>query len=443
MTSDSTNLGLIVGIAVGVAALVAVACLVLCLVRTRLSCGRKCKGRRTGALPPVTYNKPNEEGLSEETGKDHVVRVDRLRSLKSSQPRSVRADFDKMKMPSDDMAFSNDMAIEDEEEVESRVKKAKERRSKTLSVRPGLVKKLITTEGGVTKIADISLDVGPGCLENDTEITLIRDDQNFAFQSLLKLGLVDDTPRVVEFLPDGLKFLKPALLKIKCEKSDPESELFVLHGSYNPDYQRTVWELVTNDLEENSIDGVVSMKINGFCFYSYILARRGKIARILSHLNHSFTCRAYSFYRRASVDSMDISVVIVSEFVDKKAQERIDQLQTHQEEGYTKGEKGKLKRVHTDRGLEMSLNFPGLISSPFPFKIDQPQLDSVGFVVEQFKVTPITSPANGTVDIKELHRNAANKLLWNLNIREMEKEIKKEAEVLLHNTPEPGPPKVC
>ena len=273
-------------------------------------------------------------------------------------------------------------------------------------------------------MADIVLNIGPGCLQNETEITLIRDDQNFAFQSLLNLGLVNANPRVVEFLPDGLKFLKPAVLTIKFEKCDPDSELFVLHGSYNPDYQRTVWELVTNELEENNTEGVVNMKINGFCFYSYILAKRGKIARILSHLNQSFTCRAYAFYRRASVDSIDISVVFVSEYVDKKKDENIKQLRDHLDEGYMRGEKGKLKRVHTDRGLEMLLHFPGLEHDPFSFKIDQPELDKDGFVVEQFTVTPITRPAWGTVEIKEVHRRAENKLLWKLNIRENEEEIK-------------------
>ena len=241
-----------------------------------------------------------------------------------------------------------------------------------LSICPGLVKKLITTEGGVTKMADIVLNIGPGCLLNDTEITIVRDDQHCAFQSLLNLGLVDTTPQVVEFLPDGLKILKPAVLTIKCEKSYSDSELFVLHGSYNPDYQRTVWELLTNFIEENNTAAVVNTKINGFCFYSFIMAQRVKIVRILSHLNQSFTCCAYALYRRASIDSIDISVVFISEFVDEKTEDKIKQLQILLDEGYTRGERGGLKRVHTDRGLEMSLHFPGLKRDPFSFKIDQP-----------------------------------------------------------------------
>ena len=289
---------------------------------------------------------------------------------------------------------------------------------------PDMVKKLITTEGGVTEIADMVLSIGPGCLENDTEITLIRDDENVAFQSLLNLGLVHTTPRVIEFLPEGLRFLKPAILTIKCKKSDQDSEHLVLHGSYNPDCQRTVWELVTNELEENNTEEVVNMKINRFCFYSYILAKRGKLARIMSHLNQSFNCRAYAFYRRASVDSIDISVVFVSEYVDKQKDENIKQLQDHLDEGYMKGEKGKLKRVHTDRGFEMSLHFPGLERDPSSFKIDEPELDKDGFVVEQFMVTPITSPAWGTVEIKEVHRRAENILKWKLNIHENEEKIK-------------------
>ena len=86
-----------------------------------------------------------------------------------------------------------------------------------VSVRPGLVKKLITVDGGVMEIDGITLEFGPGCLAENTEITLIKDDRNFAFKSLRKLGLVNDVPRVIEFLPDGLKFLKPACLTVRFE----------------------------------------------------------------------------------------------------------------------------------------------------------------------------------------------------------------------------------
>ena len=266
---------------------------------------------------------------------------------------------------------------------------------------------------------DIILNVDPGCLAKDTEITLIKDKQNFSFKSLLDLGLVDSVLRVVEFLPDGLKFLKPADLTIRFEKIlNSDSELFIFHGSYNNNWQRTVWELVPNGIEENIVEGVVNVKINSFCFFSYIFAKRGQLARILSHLNHSFTCRAYVFYRRLfSMDTIDISVVLLSEFVDEKEEEDIRQLKDHFEAGYVKGEKGMLKRVHTDRPLEMCVDFPGVESAPFSFEIDKSQLDSVGFVIDHVKGIPVKSPASGTVKISNY---AA--ILWKLTIHEMKLE---------------------
>ena len=288
-----------------------------------------------------------------------------------------------------------------------------------VSKRPGLVKKIITTGGGEIKIDDITLNVGAGCLAKDTEITLIKDDQNFAFKSLHDLGLVDAAPRVVEFLPDGLRFSKPADLTVRFENTISDSELFILHGSYNRDYQRTVWELVTNDIEDNKAEGVVNMKINGFCFYSYVVARRWRIARILSHLNNSFTCRAYALYRRPSPDTIDISVVFVSKFVDDDKEEDIKQLRDHFEAGYVKGEKGMLKGVHTDRRLEMSLQFPEVPTTPISFKVDKTELDDDGFAVDLFKEIALKSPASGKVKISEVHRSAENKLLWWLNVREI------------------------
>ena len=249
---------------------------------------------------------------------------------------------------------------------------------------------------------------------------MIKDDQNLAFKSLFNLGLVDASPQVVEFLPDGLNFLKPADLTIRFETTVSDSELCILHGSYNRDYQRTVWQLATNDIEGNSTEGVVNMKINGFCFFSYIFAKRGKLARILSHLNHSFTCRAYVFYRRQSLmDTIDVSVVILSEFDDEDKREGIQKLMERFEAGYVKGDKGMLKRVNTDLSLEMSLDFAGVETTPFLFKIDQYQLDTDGFVISHFKGGPVKCPASGMVMIKEKHR-VENELLWRLNVHETE-----------------------
>jgi hypothetical protein len=285
-----------------------------------------------------------------------------------------------------------------------------------------MIKKIITADGGVIDIDDIILKIGPGCLAKDTEITLRNKD--IAIKSLVDLGLIDAAPRVVEFLPDGLKFLKPADLTITFQNTVSNTELFILHGSYNPIYQRAVWELVTNGIEESNVKGVVNTKINGFCFYMFILATRGMLARILSHLNHSFTCRAYTLYRRLStLDTIDISVVILSEFVDENEDEDIKQLKDHLEAGYVKGEKGLLKRVHTDRRLEMSLHFPGVENTPFSFIVDQPQLDSVGFVIDHFQEIAVKSPASGKVKISEVHRRNENESLWGMSICEMEEQI--------------------
>ena len=64
---------------------------------------------------------------------------------------------------------------------------------------------------------------------------------------------------------------------------------------------------------------------------------------------------------------MDIFVVFVSEYVEEGEEENIKQLKDHFKEGYERGEKGMLKRVHTNRRLEMSLVFlvgkPSKISS--------------------------------------------------------------------------------
>ena len=78
-----------------------------------------------------------------------------------------------------------------------------------------------------------------------------------------------------------------------------------------------------------------------------------------------------------------------------------------------------LKRVHTDRRLEMSLEFPGVESAPISFKVDQPQLDSVGFVFDNFKGISVKNPANGRIKVYELH-NIENRLLWDLTVREVE-----------------------
>ena len=451
MKSGFPKLGLIVGCIAG-AVIVAAAVIIICCARNLRRKQRMGEGNNVAMAmgDNLAAGELGERELQFRNGPDHFVERSRDVSIKMSEHSRVSSQYppaftedDTLKYTalyrekqrgdqSDNPAsFYNDLAEADALEEEDVPKSdLQERRSKTLSMRPGLVKKKFTVNGGNMKIDDIELNVSPGCLEKDTEITLIKDDQNPAFKSLLDLDLVKAVPRVVEFLPDGLKFLKPAELSIKYEKIISDVELFILHGSYNRDYQRTVWELVTNDIEDNRAGGVVNMKINGFCFFSYIYAKRGELSRILSHLNHAFTCRAYALYRRVPyMDTIDFSVVLLSKFIEKKNDvEDIQQLKDHFEAGYEIGEKGMLKRVHTDRSLEMTLGFPGIEQSTFALKVDQPELDSVGFVIDHFKGIDLKFPSMGTVEVYETHRTAPKKLLWKLNVREEAIE-KEKAEV--------------
>ena len=286
------------------------------------------------------------------------------------------------------------------------------------------VKKIITADGGEITLDNFTLRIGPGCLGKKTKISLKKDNQCAATscESLLDLGLLDAAPQIVRFSPDGLKFLKPADLTIThgTIPHDYDFAVFLLHGYYNPQHRATVWEVVTNGNEQTNVEGILSAKITGFSFYSYILAKRGTLARILSHLNHSFICRAYAFYRRLpAMDTIDISAVLVSEFVDEDLGEDIRQIKDHIEAGYVKEDKGFFKPVRTNCPLEMCLYFADVVNVPFSFKIDQRQLDSaVGFVVDHFRRIAIKNPAIGTVMIDEVQKETERKSLWVLNISE-------------------------
>ena len=244
-------------------------------------------------------------------------------------------------------------------------------------------------------------------------------------KTLFDLSLVDTVPQVVKFLPAGLVFLKPVDVRVILDrKTDPESEHFILHGSYTHVYEKIVWELVTNGIEDNQKRLQIKMKINHFSLFTYIKAKRGKLARILGHLNGYFTCCAYSFYRRMpAMDTIDISVVLLSEFVAQKKKEDIEQLKDHFEAGYVKGEKGFLKPVHTNRRLEVILDFPGIENAPFLFKVRQAQLDSVGFAFDHCKGIAVKSPAIGAVKISEIKSRERKESLWKLNVCEIEDEI--------------------
>ena len=108
-----------------------------------------------------------------------------------------------------------------------------------------------SAHGGVIKLDDITLTIGAECLAQDTKIT-IKYCQNFSFKSLLDLGLVDAAPRVYEFSPNALKFVKPADLTFKVGNDTSGCEPFILHGFHNPENQRIVWELVTDGVDRDA-----------------------------------------------------------------------------------------------------------------------------------------------------------------------------------------------
>ena len=277
-----------------------------------------------------------------------------------------------------------------------------------------------SAHGGVIKLDNITLTIRVECLAQDTKIT-IKYCQNFSFKSLLDLGLIDAAPRVYEFSPNGLKFLKPADLTFKVENDTSGCEPFILHGFHNPENQSIVWELAADGVEVNNARKFVNVKVNSFSFFTCILSKRGKLARLMSHLTRRFTCRPYVFYRRLlSMETIDISVVLVSEFVDEKKEE-IEQLKHHLEGGYIEGEKGTLKAVDTYCNLEMCLDFPGIESTEsYVFKVDLYQVDSVGFVIDHFEGSTLKNPASGSVKIYESNSDE-NKLLWELKVHEQTK----------------------
>ncbi|XP_028404382.1 uncharacterized protein LOC114527015 [Dendronephthya gigantea] len=319
------------------------------------------------------------------------------------------------------------MLVEEDESADDHKSEFKpkkhRRRSRTVSTSTRRVKKNITPEGGVMKLDEAVLRIGAGCLVEDTEITMINDSENLDFKSLVDLDLISAMPSVFEFLPDGLKFLKPADLEltIRLKRIAPDLELFLLRGSYNHNYEKMIWELVADGIDENKTDGVINVKIDGFSVYTFFSAMRGLISRILSHLNYSFTCVAYAFFRRLPpIDKIDFAVVLVSEFVDEYEEKDIKQLKDHLKEGYIKSDKGMAKRVQTDRSLQMHLDFSGIELSPFVFEIDQPQLDSIGYVIDHFKGVSIESPASGNIKIGEEVCDINSEFLWKLKIHENE-----------------------
>ena len=87
----------------------------------------------------------------------------------------------------------------------------------------------------------------------------------------------------------------------------------------------------------------------------------------------------------------------------------------------------------------MSLHFPGFERPPFPFQIDQPQLDSAGFVID-FKEIAVRSPANGKVKISKTAHLHENEALWILYVHEENEDVQAEVAADFEQHPSPETP---
>ena len=104
---------------------------------------------------------------------------------------------------------------------------------------------------------------------------------------------------------------------------------------------------------------------------------------------------------------------MISEFVESEEKD-IKQFKDHFEMGFEKGQKGMLKRVHTDRILVMSLVIPGVETMSHSFLVDQSRLDSVGFVVDYFRGIAIEGQEKGTIMISEAREGSD--FLWYMDV---------------------------
>ena len=286
----------------------------------------------------------------------------------------------------------------------------------------GMAKVTIPVQGGHLQARNITLTVGEGCLSKETEITMILDEPGFrnrTFKPLYESGLLKALPLIVECLPRSLKFLKLVALSAQMGKNIL-NELFILRGSYDKERERIIWNVVVEDVEVNSKEGSVSVKLSCFDTWSYIMTAPENIARILSHLNNSFNCMAAVLYRRIPTFPMiDVAIVLFSEYI--VAQQKNDSLLNSiaAEHSYHVGEKSSFKRFDTQRCHEMCIEFPGIkTTDAVTFHVDVPHLDSLGMIVDHFQDVPCEFPARGRVDIYEVHRTGKT-VLWSLNIIEI------------------------
>lgn len=270
------------------------------------------------------------------------------------------------------------------------------------------------------EVNDVSLRVEEGCLSKDTEITMILGGQDIFFQRLCEFGILKVDPLLIEFRPDGLEFLKPALLTAPF-KPDPPTELFVLHGTFRDNEREQInWKVMPIDDFDYSEKGYVRFGITSFCFICYIMACKGVVARIISHLNHSFNCYAIALYRRMSPSEIDIAVVLLSEYVknNKSELEKSDLMikLCDNKYKYRLAEQGTSKLLDTHGCLRMRLELSGIDPGRrTEIQLDQSKLDSLGMVVDKFLGILQEFPAKGKVHIAKVGGDN----LWSLNIVEV------------------------
>ena len=244
------------------------------------------------------------------------------------------------------------------------------------------------------------------------EVIKIKREKKLSFHSLVDLKLINSAPRIYEFLPKGLEFLKPALLAIRFNKAKPGWQPVILHGFYN-DRCKIVWELMTIDVKAKKTGMFANSKIKGFSFLSYFMVSDGpsSIPHFLNHYNEVFICYAYVYHGRRPDSSVDISVVILSQFVDAREKEK--HLNRHLSDGYVQGAEGDPREVKIDLEHAMRLDFPGVERPPHSFNIRVLELDSVGFLVRDEDID-IGNIASGSVKIYE--SGAAARPLWDLKV---------------------------
>ena len=273
------------------------------------------------------------------------------------------------------------------------------------------------SDGGKLRTENAVLEIGPGCLLEDTVITMIQYNQNSPLQHLADRELVDNVPVVLELLPDGLKFFEPgADMTVLIPEGDPSLKLFVFYGSRENESKKITWQFVDDEHVVKVEIGTVQIKVHHFCFFGIFRSRKSE-AHAISFCNHSYNCHAVGLYRRIpSFPNLEIAVVLYTEFV-KREECQIQNLISNREDPYIVGEKGPIKRLDTNQPLKVFLDFPGTNVEPVKVDVDEDQLDRFGMVVDDLPEIPNVCPTSGMIMIHACAEN--EKLVWKMHIREV------------------------